>query len=64
LNHESICGTPNSLVKGVNAELSPSGAKDRVDFKATYGTTKVVPFQNSPLMGVFPQPVKSCPFKT
>jgi hypothetical protein len=46
---------------GKSPEKRPTGAKSSVDFKATYGTTKVVPFQNSPLMGVFPQPVKSCP---
>ncbi len=42
-------------------ERRPSVAKAHVDFTATYGTTKVVPLQNSASTFVFPQPLKSCP---
>jgi hypothetical protein len=42
---------------GESLKKRPSGAKARVDFTATYGTTKVVPFQNGASTFVFPQPV-------
>jgi hypothetical protein len=43
---------------GESPEKRPSGAEARVDFTATYGTTKVEPFQNDASTFVFSQPVK------
>src|SRR5215472_8433535 len=45
-------------------EKHPSAAKAGGNFAGFSGTTKVVPFQNSGCVRVFPQPVKPCPFKT
>ena len=63
-------------ITGKSLKKHPSGAKARRLLSSICGTTEVVPFQNSPLMGVFPQPgkpvlilktlmarLKPCPFK-
>jgi hypothetical protein len=44
-------------------ETFPQGLKPS-SFAATFGTTEVVPFQNSGAIGIFQKAVKPCPFKT
>jgi hypothetical protein len=48
---------------GKSPEKRPSGAKASRLLSGICGTTKVVPFQNSASIFVFPQPVQPYPYK-
>jgi hypothetical protein len=65
----AFCGTTREIAEeglfdGGFGGRALQGLKPTVDLIGFIGTTEVVPFQNGGANRVFPQPLKSWPFKT